>query len=260
MSALQFGDPARKLRADIDFVGFESAVTQTYAGGQLRLRVLPPIDSASSGGEKNGKKPDREPQPPPVPGGTTGTVTGSCLESDDGAGFSCVAAAIFAGRAFVGGFSIDIYPLAAAISSPRTSLFFSAAIWHWSIGRVLSDIKRRAAAGLKRNPSLCPLESISARLASKTDGNLDQRDFPARRHSADSGKFGPNATPDVAVHPLRLVLGKFLAPVSVLLEIAIVLQLALGEYVEGAVIGASWSSIPRSASFTRAAPSRPSRR
>ncbi|MDR3484810.1 MAG: HAD-IC family P-type ATPase [Bradyrhizobium sp.] len=50
-------------------------------------------------------------------------------------------------------------------------------------------------------------------------------------------QVGPNATLDVAIHPVRLVLGKFLAPVSVLLEIAIVLQLALGEYVEGAIIG-----------------------
>ena len=51
-------------------------------------------------------------------------------------------------------------------------------------------------------------------------------------------KVGPNATPDVAIHPVRLVLSKFLAPVSVLLEIAIVLQLALGEYVEGSIIAA----------------------
>jgi H+-transporting ATPase len=51
-------------------------------------------------------------------------------------------------------------------------------------------------------------------------------------------QVGPNATPDVAIHPLRLVLGKFLAPVSILLEVAIVLQLALGEYIEGAIIGA----------------------
>jgi H+-transporting ATPase len=51
-------------------------------------------------------------------------------------------------------------------------------------------------------------------------------------------QFGLNATPDVAVHPLRLILSKFMAPVSVLLEIAIVLQLALGEYVEGSIIGA----------------------
>src|SRR5664280_2941427 len=50
-------------------------------------------------------------------------------------------------------------------------------------------------------------------------------------------KFGPNATPDVALHPLRLVLSKFLAPVSVLLEVAIVLQLALGEYIEASIIG-----------------------
>ena len=50
-------------------------------------------------------------------------------------------------------------------------------------------------------------------------------------------QFGPNATPDVSVHPLRLILSKFLAPVSVLLEIAIVFQLALGEYIEAAIIG-----------------------
>jgi H+-transporting ATPase len=57
----------------------------------------------------------------------------------------------------------------------------------------------------------------------------------ARRIRAE---IGPNATPDVAIHPVRLVLSKFLAPVSVLLEIAIVLQLSLGEYVEGSIIGA----------------------
>src|SRR5664279_1663535 len=50
-------------------------------------------------------------------------------------------------------------------------------------------------------------------------------------------QFGPNATPDVAVHPLRLVLGKFVAPVSVLLEAAIILQLVLGEYIEASIIG-----------------------
>src|ERR1700689_3536259 len=57
----------------------------------------------------------------------------------------------------------------------------------------------------------------------------------ARRIRAE---VGPNATPDVAIYPVRLVLSKFLAPVSILLEIAIVLQLSLGEYVEGSIIGA----------------------
>ena len=50
-------------------------------------------------------------------------------------------------------------------------------------------------------------------------------------------QFGPNTTPDVALHPLRLVLSKFLAPVSILLEAAIVLQLVLGEYIEASIIG-----------------------
>jgi H+-transporting ATPase len=49
-------------------------------------------------------------------------------------------------------------------------------------------------------------------------------------------QFGPNATPDAALHPLRLVLGKFIAPVPCLLEAAIVLQLFLGEYIEASVI------------------------
>ena len=49
-------------------------------------------------------------------------------------------------------------------------------------------------------------------------------------------RFGPNATPDVSVHPLRLVVGKFISPVSCLLEAAIVLQLVLGEYIEASII------------------------
>jgi H+-transporting ATPase len=49
-------------------------------------------------------------------------------------------------------------------------------------------------------------------------------------------QYGPNATPDVKLHPLRLMLGKFLAPVSVLLEAAIVLQLVLGETIEASII------------------------
>jgi H+-transporting ATPase len=54
-----------------------------------------------------------------------------------------------------------------------------------------------------------------------------------RRRLAD---IGPNATPDTDVHPLRLVLGKFVAPVPCLLEAAIALQLVLGEYVEASII------------------------
>ncbi len=55
----------------------------------------------------------------------------------------------------------------------------------------------------------------------------------ARRRLAE---FGPNATPDTDVRPLRLVLSKFVSPVACLLEAAIVLQLVLGEYIEASII------------------------
>lgn len=49
-------------------------------------------------------------------------------------------------------------------------------------------------------------------------------------------KSGPNAMPDTALHPLRRALGKFWAPVPWMLEAAIVLEVALGKYVESAII------------------------
>ena len=49
-------------------------------------------------------------------------------------------------------------------------------------------------------------------------------------------KFGPNAMPDTAVHPLRSALEKFWAPVPWMLEAAIVMELVLGKYVEAAII------------------------
>jgi H+-transporting ATPase len=49
-------------------------------------------------------------------------------------------------------------------------------------------------------------------------------------------QFGPNAVADTGISPFRLALGKFWAPVPWMLEAAIVLQVALGEYVEAAII------------------------
>jgi H+-transporting ATPase len=49
-------------------------------------------------------------------------------------------------------------------------------------------------------------------------------------------KSGPNAMPDTAVHPLRRALTKFWAPVPWMLEASIVLEVALGKYVEAAII------------------------
>jgi len=49
-------------------------------------------------------------------------------------------------------------------------------------------------------------------------------------------KFGPNAVPDTAPNPLRRALTKFWAPVPWMLEAAIVLEVALGKYVEAAIV------------------------
>lgn len=49
-------------------------------------------------------------------------------------------------------------------------------------------------------------------------------------------KFGPNAMPDTAVHPVRRALDKLWAPVPWMLEAAIMLQLVLGDYAEAAII------------------------
>ncbi len=51
-------------------------------------------------------------------------------------------------------------------------------------------------------------------------------------------KVGPNAMPDTTLHPLRRALQKFWAPVPWMLEAAIVLELALGKYVEAVIIAA----------------------
>ena len=59
----------------------------------------------------------------------------------------------------------------------------------------------------------------------------------ARAHSRLE-KFGPNAMPDTSMHPLRMAPEKFWAPVPWMLEAAIVLELALGKYVEAAIIAA----------------------
>ncbi len=50
--------------------------------------------------------------------------------------------------------------------------------------------------------------------------------------------LGPNAMPDAAMHPLRMALEKFWAPVPWMLEATIVLQIALGDYVAAAIIAA----------------------
>ncbi len=85
-----------------------------------------------------------------------------------------------------------------------------------------------------------PASIVEKNVADASFNSSDAGQYPgltseeARRRLA---QFGPNATPDTDVRPLRLVLSKFVSPVACLLEAAIVLQLVLGEYIEASIIG-----------------------
>ena len=92
--------------------------------------------------------------------------------------------------------------------------------------------KRLAAAG---GPQI---EEASAPPARSTD---PAKDDPPSGLTGDEARrlltrFGPNAMPDTSMHPFRMALEKFWAPVPWMLEAAIVLELALGKYVEAAII------------------------
>ncbi len=75
-----------------------------------------------------------------------------------------------------------------------------------------------------------PAKSVSTANAGPPSGLTSDE---ARRRLE---KFGPNAMPDTSLHPLRMALEKFWAPVPWMLEAAIVLELVLGKYVEAAII------------------------
>jgi len=77
-----------------------------------------------------------------------------------------------------------------------------------------------------------PTESVSTANEGRATGLAS--DEARRRLEA----FGPNATPDTALHPLRRALSKLWAPVPWMLEAAVLLELALGKYAEAAIIAA----------------------
>jgi H+-transporting ATPase len=85
-----------------------------------------------------------------------------------------------------------------------------------------------------------PLPETTPRLVGSTAAAND--DLPTGLTSDEARrrleKFGPNAMPDTALHPLRSAIEKFWAPVPWMLEAAIVLELVLGKYVEAAIIAA----------------------
>jgi H+-transporting ATPase len=74
---------------------------------------------------------------------------------------------------------------------------------------------------------------------SKSAGAVDvgsQNGLTTSEASRRLEKFGANAMPDTSVHPFRMALEKFWAPVPWMLEAAVILELLLGKYVEAAII------------------------
>ena len=97
----------------------------------------------------------------------------------------------------------------------------------------MQDVTNEGRGGITTPPSaesITPAKSTSAADVGPQNGLTSDE---ARRRLE---KFGPNAMPDTALHPLRMAIEKFWAPVPWMLEAAIVLELALGKYVEAGII------------------------
>jgi len=88
---------------------------------------------------------------------------------------------------------------------------------------------------------LATLPSAPAALPAETAGGADvdpQNGLTSEEARSRLAKFGPNAMPDTSAHPFRLALEKFWAPVPWMLEAAVALEVALGKYIEAAIIAA----------------------
>jgi H+-transporting ATPase len=79
--------------------------------------------------------------------------------------------------------------------------------------------------------SAAPIKSAKVPDVGPLNGGLTSDEARGRL-----ANFGPNAMPDTSLHPFRMAMEKFWAPVPWMLEAAIVLELVLGKYVEAAII------------------------
>jgi H+-transporting ATPase len=76
----------------------------------------------------------------------------------------------------------------------------------------------------------------AAQTSTAADGGEGARGLTAAEAQARFAKYGPNDMPDTATGRWRMALTKFWAPVPWMLEAAILLQAALHEYAEAAVV------------------------
>jgi H+-transporting ATPase len=84
--------------------------------------------------------------------------------------------------------------------------------------------------------SVAATPAVPAEPAQGGGADTVSRGLTSDEARARVAKYGPNAIPDTAIRPWRMALAKFWAPVPWMLEAAVILQLALHEYVEAAVI------------------------
>jgi H+-transporting ATPase len=85
-------------------------------------------------------------------------------------------------------------------------------------------------------PPSTPTTGKGADVASASGSVNTETGLAIEEASRRLKQFGPNAVPDTTRNPFRTALEKFWAPVPWMLEAAIVLQVALGKYVESAII------------------------
>ena len=64
----------------------------------------------------------------------------------------------------------------------------------------------------------------------------DKKGFTSDEVRRSIEKLGPNSVPETSDHPLLRAFGNFWAPVPWMLEAAVVLELSLGKFIEGAII------------------------
>ena len=82
-------------------------------------------------------------------------------------------------------------------------------------------------------PIAPPVVAPAAVAAPANDSPNGLTSDEARRRLQESG---PNSMPDTAVNPLRRALTKFWSPIPWMLEVAIILELVLGKWVEARII------------------------
>ena len=125
-----------------------------------------------------------------------------------------------------------------ALDSDPESEASTTNVRNFLLGPHVAQKSRAAVDKLKQAETQLSLSEARAAPAKSpaTAGGVARGGLTSDEARRQLAKFGPNLMPDTSAHPLRVALEKFWAPVPWMLEAAILLELALGKYVEAAII------------------------